>query len=186
MSVIEKYVNTNLVSELRIVQANSAHSAIPLTVFEKTLIYKYSDEGFRDTNKELRMSKGTNFDEFGLLLYNTISKLPNYKGIVYRKVYLTDIELELYLDAFNNQTVIKEYPFISTSKFITVGILWNGTTRFTPNCLFVIYSKTGKDIELMSKYPGEKEVVLKPNTEFNVLNLDKEDSFIKITMEEQL
>jgi hypothetical protein len=38
----------------------------------------------------------------------------------------------------------------------------------------------------MSKYPDEKEVLLKPNTEFNVLNIDKEGSFIKITMEEQL
>jgi len=112
--------------------------------------------------------------------------LPSYRGIVYRKVYLTDTELDLYIQAFSNQTIIVEYPFISTSKFISVAILWAGITGFIPNCVFVIYIRTGKEIELMSKFNDEKEVLLKPNTQFNVLNIVIEPDFIQITMEEQL
>ncbi len=38
----------------------------------------------------------------------------------------------------------------------------------------------------MSKFNDEKEVLLKPNTQFNVLNIVIEPDFIQITMEEQL
>ncbi len=137
------------------------------------MIYKYSDDGYKQTNKTLLNSKGNNFDDFGILLNNAIAKLSNYRGIVYRKVYLTVSEFDSYLNAFIYQTAIQEYPFVSTSKSIRVGILWQGLTYLKPNCLFVIYSKTGKEIELMSKFTDEKEVLFKPNTQFNILDISR-------------
>lgn len=186
MQLVEEYVKKNLLQELSVIEKSTIHIDVNLTVYEKAIIYKYSDEGFRETNKSLRISDGSNFDDFGILLYSSISKLPDFKGIVYRKVYLSNNELDIYIQAFKNQTIVKEFAFISTSKFISIAILWAGLTRYIPNCLFVIYTKAGKEIELMSKFSNEKEVLLKPNSKFNVLNIFQEPDFIQITMEEQL
>ena len=184
MDLVKEFVEKNLAIELKIVSTNTAHIAIGLNIYEKTLIYKYSDDGFLATNSLLLNSAGTGFDDFGLLLYATVSKLPDFRGIVYRKVFLTPAELYKYTHAWRSHTSVKEYPFISTSKFISIALLWAGLTHFNPNCLFVIYTKTGKEIELMSKFVDEKEVLLKPNTQFNVLNIYAEPDFIQITMEE--
>ncbi|MEO8854939.1 MAG: ADP-ribosyltransferase domain-containing protein [Ginsengibacter sp.] len=184
MKLIEDYVIKNLSHELKSIQNSSSHKTINLTDFEKALIYKYSNDGFRRTNKLLLASRGLDFDDFGMLLYSAISKLPDFNGIVYRKVFLTSGEIGKYSDALKTQNNIIEYPFISTSKFISVAVIWEGQTNVNPNSLFVIYTRSGKEIELMSKFTDEKEVVLKPNTQFKVLNIFVEPDFIQITMEE--
>ena len=61
MDFIEKYVKEHLATELGIIQASAFHTSINLTDYEKTIIYKYSDDGFRDINKVLRVSKGASF-----------------------------------------------------------------------------------------------------------------------------
>ena len=184
MDLVKEFVENNLADELMILSGSTAHLAVSLNVYEKTLIYKYSDDGFLPTNKLLLNSKGIDFDDFGILLYTTLSKLPDFRGIVYRKVFLTPAELYRYTHAWRSHASVKEYPFISTSKFISIALLWAGLTHHNPNCLFVIYTKTGKEIELMSKFTNEREVLLKPNTQFNVLNIFAEPDFIQITMEE--
>jgi NAD:arginine ADP-ribosyltransferase len=184
MDIVEQYVINNLIVELYEVQFKTLHAPVNLTIYEKTLIYKYSNDGYKDVNQILLRSKGQQFGDFGTLLYTTISKLPDYRGIVYRKVFLTPAQLQRYIDAYTKRIPVKEYPFISTSKFTSVAILWSGLASVAPNCLFVIYTKTGKEIELMSKFVEEKEVLLKPNTQFNVLNIYREPDYIQISMEE--
>lgn len=98
--------------------------------------------------------------------------------MVYRKVYLTANELKRYQNAFKNDTQIKEYAFISTSKSRLNAM------HFPGNCLFRIHSKTGKEIEKIAKFDIEKEILFRPNINFKVLEIGKEDNYTLITMEE--
>ncbi len=183
MNLLEKYVEDNLPDELNLAKTTFGHLSIGLNDHEKALVYKYTDDGYK-INSALISSKGLDFNDYGIFLLHTINKLPNYTGIVYRKVYLSPSELAKYLDAKLSQLPIQEHFFISASKFISLALFWKGLTTFKPNCLFVIFTRTGKEIELLSKYNDEKEVLLIPNSNFTVLDVQIEPSFIQITMEQ--
>ena len=88
------YVTTHLQSELKIVKNGPiALVESPLTLEERTLIYKYSEDGYETVNRSLRNSKGKNNTKFGNLLECILKKLPDYKGLVYRSVDLKTEEL---------------------------------------------------------------------------------------------
>ena len=94
------YVEKNLSAELREIERSARNSRVSeLNKYEKALIYKYSDDGFDQVNTELRKKKGKNETQFGLLLAQALEKLPNYEGLVYRGVFLTESELQKYKKA---------------------------------------------------------------------------------------
>jgi len=183
MSLLNKYVEDNLSHELRIVRGLSVPVLTGLTEHERALVYKYTDLGYL-VNRQLLATMGVDYGDFGLFLSHALAKIPDYRGIVYRKVYLTAIEISRYFAAKLTATSITEHFFISTSKFISIAYRWRGLTGIKPNCMFVIMSKTGKEIEYVSKYPDEMEVLFLPNISYNVLNVIQEPDFIQITMEE--
>jgi hypothetical protein len=130
----------------------------------------------------LRKSKGKNFDDFGTLLNNALDKIANFEGLLYRKVYLTRSELKRYQNAVTGKN-IKEYTFVSTTKSRLTATNFVGDSNYTPNCLFRLQVKTGKDIEKIARFE-ELEVLLKPNALFAVLEVKKESDYHLITMEE--
>lgn len=79
--------------------------------------------------------------------------------------------------------MIIEYAFVSATKSRMVAMQYKGPSRHSPNCLFRIYSKTGKEIEKVAKF-GEQEVLTAPGKNFVVLGIDKELDYSLITMEE--
>lgn len=184
MSEIETYAKSNLTAEILVIESTNRKNEYPqLTTYDKAVIYKYSDDGFKDINEELRKSKGKTFSAFARHLTNALKKLPDYDGLVYRKVHLTKQELTMYRNALKNNKPLKEFTFISTTKSRLIAMNFAGTTTYAPNCLFRIQTKTGKEIDKIAKF-DEKEVLLFPNTTFRVLDLRKEINYTLITMEE--
>ena len=87
-----------------------------------------------------------------------MEKLPNYEGTVYRGTSLSPDILAKYVPG---QTVVED-AFTSTSK--TLQASFDGNTKF------VIQSLQGKDVSLLSKYPGEQEILFRPGSPFKVLS----------------
>jgi hypothetical protein len=180
---LRDYVSFTFPRELAEVK-NSAISKIDgvLSIEERTLIYKYTEDGYEELNEQLRISKGKEYTKFGRMLDSTLSRLPNYEDVVYRAANLTPNELQKYLEAKNNKAILVEHSFISASKSKNIAYGFG-------SCQFLIISKSGKDIELFAKYgfhhpQNEKEVLFRPNLGFRVLDITKEDKYTLIVLEE--
>jgi hypothetical protein len=123
---VEKYAKTYLPREIREIENSGRNSEThELTIFEKAVIYKYSNDGFEALNEQLRESKGKIYTEFGKLLDAVLSKLPDYEGLVYRGGQLTSRELAAYQVAFDARGLISEPVFGSTRpnrNFRVIGI----------------------------------------------------------------
>ncbi len=186
MKLFEKYSKDNLSQEIsEIKNSNRNIENFELSVYEKALIYKYSNDGYEIVNENLRKSKGKKLDEFGKLLNKTLAKLPNFDGVVYRGANMTTQELQRYKEAVTKNKILKEYSFVSTSKSRLIAMAFKGNT------LFRIYSRTGKEVEKIAKFglhgtSNEKEVLFRPNRNFIILEVAKELDYTLITMEENI
>ena len=144
MSEIEIYARENLASEILVIEGTNRKKECPqLNTYHKAVIYKYSNDGFKDINEELRKSKGKAFSDFAKHLNIALNQLPNYDGLVYRKVHLTKQELTKYRNAFKNDKLLKEFTFTSTTKSRLIAMNFAGTTAFIPNCLDFIDVSSG-------------------------------------------
>lgn len=182
MEKSENFVRRNFESELIEVQKRNSPKTL-ISIFEETLIYKYSEDGFESLNELLRKTKGKSNSEFGTHLISSLAKLPNYKGFAFRGVNLSKAELERYKRHLDSGRPLKEYAFISASKSRLISMAFRG------NCLFRIWSKTGKSIEEYAKFgsgnsQNEQEVLFINNTSFKINGIIKEDGYILITMTE--
>lgn len=155
-----------------------------LSIYEKAIIFKYSDDGYENLNEKLRVSKGKDIPELGILLNECLDKLPNYYGYVYRGCELTKSELDLYILKYNNKETISEYSFLSTSKRRSIAYEY---CRGKYNVMFEILCKHGKEIESIAKHSIEREVLLKNNSTFEVIRVDeptKDSTSYVITIKE--
>jgi hypothetical protein len=182
---IKNYAQKKLVKECEEIRAGNIHTFHPeLSLYEKSLIYKYSSDGYSYVNSRLRANKGRNTTIFGKLLAQVLRKITNYTSIAYRKVQLTKGEQDVYKKSFRNGAPVREPSFSSTSKMKELAMLFPGNT------LFIINSKTGKDIEKIAKFGfkhihNEYEVLFLPNCTFEVLEIDEmSKNLLVITMEE--
>ncbi|MDZ7934078.1 MAG: ADP-ribosyltransferase [Emticicia sp.] len=163
---VEEYAKTYLENDIRTIENSYRKDVLTeLTIFEKAIIYKYTEDGFDDLNEKLRISKGENITLFGTLLSGCLGKLPDFDEIAYRGVNLSSIEFQLYINAFENSEIITEHFFISSSSSIYVGNSYGET-------LFKIFSQKGKKIEMISKYPNEKEVIFRYGSKFRVFAVE--------------
>lgn len=184
MTKAEKYAKAHLSKELADVERSERNAQTPeLTLYEKAVIYKYSNDGYEALNESLKHGKGHNKNEFGKLLDAALSKLPDFEGLVYRNVTLTKDGLRAYEEAWAGNRPIREYAFISTSKSRFVAMAFGG------DVLFRIYSRTGKDVEKIARFgkyssSNEQEVLFKTNRRFNVLEVSRRESYTLISMEE--
>ena len=181
---LHKYVNEYLAHELKQVRSSPIASIDSiLSIEERVLIYKYSEDGYESVNSTLLKSKGKINTDYGKLLEKTLLKLPDYKGIVYRNVILSATQLAIYENALAKNLILVEHCFISTSKSPLIANMFGGKYRFTIIC------KNGKEIERFSKYgvnsgQNEKEVLFTPNCKFEVLEIIKNKDYTLILMEE--
>jgi hypothetical protein len=170
----EEYANKYLENELKIIENSDRKIISPeLTIFEKAIIYKYSEDGYQDLNEKLRISQGANIPIFGKLLSECLDKLPNFLRNVYRSTNLTDEEYNRYLMANLNDKLIIESFFISASRSQLIGNQFG-------NFRFEIFSQTGKCIESISKFSDEKEVVFNYNTTFKVVSISEINKQIQL------
>ena len=81
MTKTEKYVRNNLTIVLEEVQRTPiAHIENGLTIYEKTLIYHYTKDGYRPINRSLRRSQGRRGTIASDLLDAALGKLPDWRG----------------------------------------------------------------------------------------------------------
>ena len=109
--------------------------------------------------------------------------IPNYEGLVYRGVNLTEHALSKYMNACKQSHPVTENSFISTSKSRLIAMEYRG------NVFFRIYSKPGKEIEKIAKFgvsnsPNVEEVLFRSKRKFMILEIIKQVDYTLITMEE--
>ena len=158
---------------------------INLTVFEKTIIYKYALDYYEDLNANLRYGGLSPVQKlFVEFLNEALDKLPDYVGVVYRGANLNPIQIKKYQDALDAGIPVIEKGFTSSSTSNPVAEQFSGGT-----VIFYIVSYNGKSIEQLSRYgasnnQNEKEVLFKSNTLFNVVSIRMEGTKTIITLEE--
>jgi hypothetical protein len=167
----EEYAKEYLFREIKEIETSYRLNILTeLTVYEKAIIFKYSEDGYEDLNEKLRLSNGNNISNYGILLGDSLSKLPNYEGIVYRGVKLNNVELNKYMSAFSKDEPIVEPFFVSTS-------ISQLSARMFGNVRFEIFSKNGKKITEIARF-NEGEVIFKYNTEFIILDISAKKDII--------
>lgn len=97
--------------------------------------------------------------------------------MVFRGAQTSYCDVERYIKAYESKTIVTEPHFLSASKF---QIIAQGFGRV----LFKIYGKNGKNIEKISKFEREKEVLFKRNTSFRVLKVTNNGFSTIITLKE--
>jgi NAD:arginine ADP-ribosyltransferase len=178
---LEEYVKKNLPNALNsIIQSERVHELPNLTIYEKAIIFAYTDarsNQHQALNERLWASRGTEISEFGLFLETTLDKLEPYSDMVFRGVQEDYCDVGKYIRAFDNKTIVTEYAFISAS-------LIQGVAQGFGRILFRIYSKNGKIIEKVSKFEREREVLFKRNTSFKVVKVTNNGFSTVITLKE--
>lgn len=144
----------------------SVDPVIDLTSDEERAIIRYIGSESYTLNEELR--KDTKLEpekeQWKNNLNSALSKMPKYKGTVYRGI--TDFGIDD-VDEFINSHIpgkeIKYSSFISSSK--DRKLYGDGMP-----IQYIIQSKTGADITKFN--PKEQEVLFKTDTEFNIIKVE--------------
>ncbi len=175
--MLKEYVEQRLSWELEQVKKKRANNlSNELNVYEETLIYYYTIEGYEQLNKDLIEGKENEYEKY---LNQVLAKLPNYEETVYRGVELSQRQIERYKTAFKNNSKIIESAFVSSSKSQLIA-----NEHSKANVIMTIISKTGKEITIYSKYDYEQEVLFKSKSAFHVLSVDESEPIINIILEE--
>jgi len=145
-----------------------------LSKVEATSIIAYTLNLYRTLNPASRINKLSKEQRsFIERLHSSLDKMPKYQGVTYRKVELSTKDLERY----KKGAVVTEGAFTSTTKKAK-------SNDFNGNVKFVIVGKSGREIEDISFYPYEKEVLFKTGTTFKVIEQTVEYDSIVIKLEE--
>lgn len=187
-SDLSKYVNNYLSSyKERFLISNKRDNYQFLSIDEKVIVYAYTEDKYEDVNEILRESEGKNIREFAKHLKKVLKKIPTYadgNDFVYRGVFLTERELQVYKDAYESGSFVVEHHFLSTSKIKNIAKQW------AKNTLFKIIPKRGCSVEEIAYHgindgQNEREVLFVCNTKFSVLKITQTpENTYEIVMEE--
>ena len=146
--MLKEYVERRLSLELEQVKKKRKNNpSSELNVYEETLIYHYTIEGYERLNEDLISEKENEYEKY---LNEALDKLPNYREITHRGVELSQSQIERYKNAFKNNGKIIESAFISSSKSQLTANEYSKAS-----VIMSIISKTGKEIAAYSKYNYE-------------------------------
>ncbi len=144
-----------------------------LTDDEAVVLWAYTQSLHEDLNDSLRSGKNI---EYPLVeaMERAISKLPKYKGVVYRGLGLDEEEI----DAIIKTGVHIDEGFMSTSISQYVA------KEFIGNVLLKIYTKRGREIGELSNIPSEQEVIFNKDAEFIIREVHKDNNQWKIIIQD--
>lgn len=181
----EEYAKKHLFREIQEIEnSNRLNVLTELSIYEKAIILKYSEDGYLDLNEKLLLSEGENISIFGLILDECLEKLPDYQDVVYRGDSLTMFEINQYNHRFVNQEYYEEYFFFSSSKSKNKAYEYAKPHKNEFSVIFIIFSKRGKDISSLAKYEIEREILFRYNSRFNVINIEERENVYFIILKE--
>ena len=148
---------------------------------ETFCVDKYTGDFFVDINYYLRNGgepKEEFFEKYRKVMNSALDKLESYKGTVYRGADLSLEVINKYKKAAETGEPYTENYYLSTSK--------SEKKAFERNTIYEIKSKSGKQIEELSYFSYEKEVLFKEGTKFkiNAVYFDEKINRNVIEMEE--
>lgn len=130
-----------------------------LSVTEAALVSMYSGSYYREVNNQLRSGLMTEKQyRFAMQLNDALSKIAPKPGVTRRGANLSPQDIQKYKPGM----IIEERGFTSSSK----------GSGFGGNVKYEIHGKTGRDIQPLSFYPGEAEVLFRAGTRFKVVSND--------------
>ncbi len=156
---------------------------LKITPEEHSMIHTYTASGFVDINRLLNGLEPYKENAQAVLkaaaevLSSGLSKIPNYKGLIIRRVDLSSDVLAKY----KKGEVITHDAFTSATR--------GEKDVFDGNVRMKIWSKTGKRIDYFSTKDDEFEVLFDKGTRFKVKDLEekplnKYEKIVEITLEE--
>lgn len=148
---------------------------------ETFCVNKYTGDFFVDINFYLRNGgepKEEFFERYKKVMNSALDKLESYKGYVFRGADLSSEIINKYKKAAETGEPYTENYYLSTSK--------DREGVFDRNTMYQIKSKNGKQIEELSFFSEEKEVLFKEGTKFKINSVYFDEGMNKniIVMEE--
>jgi len=174
MTETESYVRRYLKEALAKVESSPiAGVGNGLDIFEKTLIYYYTESGYREINSGIRQSHGKRVSKVSALLNVALEKLPDWHGLAYRYTALTRKDIERYRFSLETATPLTEWSFVSCSASLGKAHAYPGS-----NTKFRIRLRHGKDVEecsCLGKHtpPNEEEILIPSGLIFQVLDVKR-------------
>lgn len=138
-----------------------------ITIEETRDIKLYTSDLFHQINGSLRSGKiEENLQEKVDTINNALDKLPSYNGMVNRWEPFYKGGIEDHINDYVKGEIAQLPSFLSTTKLTEAP-----DTIFSTSMKFEIESKNGKHIKEYSEYPKEEEVLFKPNSIFEVIDV---------------
>lgn len=134
-----------------------------LHVQETASIIEYTSNSFTVLNGALRSKTAEQIAEHKVIIESAVDglkKLPPFEGTSYRGTRLP-------LDMRNRLQVgdtFEDEAFLSTSS--------DARAAFDGNTTFTIQGKTGRSVESISEFSGEKEILFMPGTKFRITKIE--------------
>ncbi|MCK9154646.1 MAG: ADP-ribosyltransferase domain-containing protein [Paludibacteraceae bacterium] len=152
---------------------------------ERNAIYEYTGVDYQKINKYLR-GETTEDSVFSpelkgksSLLVHALRKLPAFKGTVYRGTELDDPSILTIM-------TMKPGDLIYMKSFTSSSISKDKAKGFSADVLFEIETTTGRDVSHISEYPTEEEVILSPDTRYEITEISYQDQMINVKLKELL
>lgn len=145
---------------------------------EITTIRMYTGSIYFDLNRIKRgeLQPWQYMTAFSDVLQTALNTAPTYAGQTFRTTTLPQSVIDTYAAHHKDGTPAIHNYFTSTSKVESVG--FNGNVRFD------IEGKSGIDVERLSHYPDEKEVLFNAGAAFKVVGIVESNGITYISLEE--
>lgn len=191
-------------SRKRILKSDLLKKYPELTEEELVAVHHYTTGAYRELNTMIRTGTLDTFNTaFKKLVDSGLDKLKGrfgYEGPLFRGTSLPQSALDKIKNAFETKIPYSDSAFMSTTKDVGVTKRFQQLTKAPgdKNVIFYINSKTGVDIDAVSRYgPNfiqnkeviQQEVLFSSGTPFNVLKYVEEigedgEPIVKIFLEE--
>lgn len=154
----------------------TAIASYKLLKSEALTIVAYTGAIHHKLNKALRTGTATAEQVmFSKKLDKALSKMPVHNKTTYRTINILKKDLPVFLARYKTGSIVEEIQFTSTSQI-------KKNKSFKGNVQFIIHGKTGRDIEKISLYPHEREVLFQTKKRFLVDSVITKGSLTEIEL----
>lgn len=177
--IVDAWVGNQSVLDAYTKSFQSYKNPFGLTIAEYSAIRHYTGAGSADLNDVLNGfvtfddKKTEILQNAGVFLAQALDKLPDYNGVVVRRIDGQKINLSQY--QIGSMITL---PAFSSTTYSTDDVFKHRKIRL------VMFSKTGKKIDDIAVDKSEKEVLFSKDKRFFVVNIEEKQYYTEITLKE--